>query len=781
MQRIGLFRDWRFRYGPGVQGVHESREWTTVDLPHDAGIHLDRSASAVGGYGTGYFPGCNCFYERDIEIPSGWLGGNVTLEFEGVYMNAVVTVNQNLAARHPYGYTTFRCDITPWLKEGMNKLRVEVYNGGLANSRWYSGTGIYRPVYLLVGDKVRVDPWDIAVSTPEVQPDLSIARIRTTIRNGGTSPAPVRLRTTILAEGATIGVSETPADIPAQGSIDLEQEVRVRDARVWSLDDPFLHVLRTEVLMAGKTADTTETRFGFRTLSFDAVEGFRLNCGSMKLKGGCVHHDCGLVGSAAYARAEERKVELLKASGFNAVRTAHNPPSVAFLEACDRLGMLVIDEAFDCFRIGKNPGDYSMHFEEWWRRDIESMVLRDRNHPCIVMWSTGNEIVERDGKSHGAEWSRKLADHVRSLDSTRPVMNAINDFWLSVPEGMTAEESMDHWERETTEFAAPLDVVGYNYLLHRYERDAERYPGRVICGTETFPFDAFDYWEATERLPHVIGDFVWTSMDYLGESGIGHVKYGSDLGGLMPYPWLLANCGDIDPCGRKRPQSYYRDCLWSRSESPYIAVHAPENHDRPFLMSAWDWYDVSASWNWKGWEGRPCRVDVYSRDEEVVLLLDGEILGKAEAGRKNRYIATFETVYRPGVLEAVGVSHGREQGRSLLETSGEPACVRMAADRAILAGGFGDLAYVGVEIVDEKGRLVTDGTNALRFAVEGPGRILAVGNGDPVSEEPYVGCVRSAWRGVATVVVRADGQPGSIFLSAESDGLEPARIEIRVP
>jgi beta-galactosidase len=780
MKRMALNRDWKFKYGMGTPGMKESRDWLPIDLPHDASIGLPRDPSAVGGASNGFYPGCNCIYEKTLAVSSDWLGKVVLLEVEGVYQNAVVTINQQLVGRQPYGYTTFHCDLTPYLKEGVNVLRIDVYNGGLPNTRWYSGSGLYRPVNLLIGEKIHVGPWDVTVDTPAASSAASTARVMTTVRNQGASGASLTVRSSILASGRVLATAEAPVTVKAGASGEVCQNIPVQLSRLWSLTDPFLHVLRTEVLQDGKRVDEMETPFGFRTISVDAVQGFRLNGESLKMKGGCVHHDCGLLGSAAYARAEERKVELLKASGFNAVRCAHNPPSPAFLEACDRLGMLVIDEAFDCFRHGKNPGDYSLWFEEWWQRDLAAMIRRDRNHPSIVMWSTGNEIPERNGCSDGAGWSRRLADYARSLDSTRPVTNALCDVWDDpAPSGETPDEKLERWARVTGDFAAPLDVVGYNYLLHRYEPDSRRFPGRIICGTETFPKDAFDYWVGTERFSHVIGDFVWTSLDYLGEAGIGHTAPGETTHGLRPFPWHHANCGDLDICGTKRPQSYYRDCVWGVAQAPYLAVHDPVHHGKLMAVSQWGWPDVVSSWNWPGQEGKPSMVDVYAADDEVVLLLNGREIGRKPAGKTHRYLASFEVEYRPGRLEAVGLRNGIERARTVLETAGKPVALRLSADRTELSKGICDLAFITVEVVDEKGIRVPTATNRLFFAACGAGKVLAVGNGDPASEESFTGNIRQVWRGLATAVVQATAEAEEILLTVSGEGLRPASIQLR--
>jgi len=808
MKTVNLNRDWQFKNVTLSKGKADGEGWNKVDLPHDFSIELERNADVVGGSSNAYIPGGIGWYEKELDIPSDWLNKRILLDIEGVYMNANVFVNKQLLAKHPYGYTGFQVDLTGWLHSGLNHLKIEACNAGMANTRWYSGSGIYRPVKLLVADKLFAHPWGISIKNTHVSEAHSTVSISTMISYENRDLADIVLRHTVLAGQSIVTSSEKViTDELLNVSIEdnnynknplntifteksesaallihhkVQMDMEVDNARLWSLEDPFLYILKTEIIEGGKVIDTQNTSFGIRSIAVDANNGFLLNGIPVKMKGGCVHHDCGILGSAAYKRAEERKVELLKASGFNAIRCAHNPPSVAFLDACDRLGMLVIDEAFDCWRHGKNPGDYNQVFEDWWQRDIASMVNRDKNHPSVVIWSTGNEILERDGCSNGAVWAKKLAAEVRSLDDSRPITNALCELWVPKNETETIEEKNKKWEDATTEFTEPLDIVGYNYLLHRYEGDAARYPGRVICGTETFPYDAFDYWEATEKLPYVIGDFVWTSMDYLGEAGLGHVRYDAKESFSMPYPWHHANCGDIDICGRKRPQSYYRDCVWGIAKVPYIGVYHPDKYGMKYELSRWGWPEVYANWNWGDIAGKPCRIDVYSMEDEVKLMLNGKEVGRAPAGKANKYIATFDVSYEPGVLEAIGIKNGMEVSKSQLITSGSPKSIQLVADRVRLDGGFGDLSYIHAQVVDDAGNIVTDATNRLFFTAAGKGNLLAVGNGNPKSTEMYVGNTRSAYQGTATAVARSNGEPGEMLITVSGEGLATATITIEI-
>ncbi len=809
MRQIELNRNWQFRYGPGGETPPgtptENDSWQTVDLPHDASINLTRRENVVGGGSNAYFPGAVCWYEKELDIPEDWMDKTVLLELEGVYQNASVYLNRHLLARHPYGYSTFHCTLSPWLTSGKNLLRIEANNGGLPNTRWYTGSGLYRPVRLLLGSPVHLVPRAFFVTTLSASDGLAAIRAVMLAQNHSEDEVCADLRLSVL-DGARILASQlTPVTIPASGKARTTLALTIPDVVPWSPETPALYTVQAELLHNGQVVDTQTIRYGFRTIAFHAEHGFQLNGSTRKMKGGCVHHDCGILGAAAHPRAEERKVALLKANGFDAVRCAHNPPSVTFLNACDEQGLLVINEAFDCWRHGKNAGDYNLWFEDWWERDLAAMVRRDRNHPSIVMWSTGNEIIERDGRSGAALLASRMADMIRTIDPTRPVTNALCDLWEDNQPNDTPEDIMNRWDALTGGFAAPLDVVGYNYLLHRYERDVTQYPGRVICGTETFAKDAFDYWEATVRLPHVIGDFVWTALDYLGEAGIGHENEGDKASDLKPYPWHHANCGDIDLCGFKRPQSFYRDCVWGIAKTPYLAVHAPTRFGKQHTLSPWGWPDVQACWHWPGQEGKPCQVDVYSMAEEVVLLLNDVEVGRKPAGKAHRHLASFELAYTPGRLVAVACKAGEPLSQTVLETAGPPHALRLTPDRTQLDRGHGDLTHVQVEVLDAQGRFVPDALQELHFTVHGAGRLLAVGNADPASEEAYVGNVRGTWRGRALAVVQAQVQaneqsqsnvqhladdhapecndvPGTrtLMLTVTGEGLRPATLALTV-
>jgi beta-galactosidase len=785
--------NWEYTETSGMMAMAFA-QWQPVHLPHDLSITRPRNASYPTAGGGGYAWSGVVTYRKRFQVPEAWCGQSVQLEFEGVYMNAEVSINRQLVALHPYGYTSFLVDLSPYLKFGEdNELIVVANNSAQPNSRWYSGTGIYRHVWLRTAPGTHIQPWGVFVTTPVTEGSAATVKVVTEL--AGPADGVVLGSTILDASGAVVVQAQTPV----QGA-SMEQTLVVKNAQLWSVDEPYLYTLVSELQIGGAVVDSERTPFGIRSFSIDAEHGLRLNGVALKLKGGCVHHDNGLLGAASYDRAEERKIELMKASGYNAIRCAHNPPAPAMLDACDRLGMLVIDETFDCWRTGKNPNDYHLYFEDWWQRDTESMVRRDRNHPSIIIWSIGNEVPERTGASDGYAWARKQAEFIRALDPTRPVTSALPFLFeemFSDPESiaqsmadgqsmfdpkhlMPGDPAKDRWGNLTAEFNEALDVVGYNYLFPRYESDGKRFPGRVMAGTETFPLQAYEFWKETERFSYVIGDFVWTSIDYLGESGIGKVSFNEKEAPFgAAYPYHLANCGDIDICGIKRPQSYFRDILWGVRTAPYLAVLDPQYFGKKARYNQWGWEPVEESWTFPGQEGQPTRVDVYSAADEVELRINGVTIGRKPGGTVAHNNVGFEVIYQPGTIEAIHYTAGHESGRASLQTAGQPARLGLYVDRPVLHAEFGSLAYVTVEIQDEQGRRVACAENPVTVEVSGAGDLLAIGTANPTSEELYIGNQRKAWQGRLVAVVRATGQAGIIMLKAQVEGLPGVEVKLK--
>jgi beta-galactosidase len=596
--------DWRF-HRTDVEGgeleTFDHSSWRLLSLPHDwsiedlPGTQSPFDPNAISAVDGGFTTGGTAWYRKEFAASAEWRGKRIQLQFDGIYMNADVWLNGRHLGNHPYGYTGFWYDVTDCLGFGKkNILAVRVRNEGI-NSRWYSGSGIYRHVWLKVVEPVHVATWGMFVTTPEVDESGAKVNVKTKAVNDSRRPQKITVITRILdAMGIEAARAESRQDIQPETSVQFSQDTVVKSPSLWSIKSPALYTALVEVRGDKILYDRVKTQFGIRTIAFDAKKGFVLNGEPTLLKGGCVHHDNGPLGAAAYDRAEQRRVELLKASGFNAIRCAHNPPSPAFLEACDWLGMLIIDEAFDMWAEPKNPQDYHLYFNQWWQKDIESMVLRDRNHPGIILWSIGNEIPNMDSPAV-AQTAGMLADYVSQLDPTRPVTAAVNAV-----------------SQKKDSFFAPLDVCGYNYALGSYDLDHQRLPERIIYGSESYPLDACECWLAVLDRPWVIGDFVWTAFDYLGEASIGWRGYMQEKNF---YPWNLAYCGDIDICGWKRPQSYYRDVLWSDMPGISLFVHPPEPsfelNPKRESWSRWHFDDVLEDWTWPGQEEHTFRVDVY--------------------------------------------------------------------------------------------------------------------------------------------------------------------------
>jgi beta-galactosidase len=531
---------WRFfrRDAPGAElPEFDDSAWRLLDLPHDWSVEDLPPLSESSGEGaiwggtlvpfrsgpfdrylsegkrdTGWFVGGTGWYRKRFTARGLGADRHIEIVFDGVYMNCDLWLNGEHLGNHPYGYTSFAFDLTPYLHRlGENVLAVRVRNEG-RNSRWYSGSGIYRHVWLSVTGDVRVPLWGVHVTTPEVGKDSANVKVNVRIENRGNAVRNVTVRVRLLdLENSMAGNHEATQAVGADSSVQQDHSFAIKAPRLWSTATPQLYRAEVELVVGGSTVDRTTTSFGIRKIEVDAERGLRINGDAVKLRGGCVHHDNGLLGAAAIDRAEERRVELLKSYGFNAIRCSHNPPSPAFLDACDRVGMVVIDEAFDHWTIQKNPQDYHLYFNDWWQRDIDAMVLRDRNHPSVVFWSIGNEIPER-ADAAGVAIAKQIVDEIKRLDPTRPITAAIPFFFES--------GGRRPWIESDPAFQY-LDVGGYNYLWSEYEKDHARVPHRVIMGTESFPLQAFENWQMVEKHPYVIGDFVWTGMDYLGESGIG--------------------------------------------------------------------------------------------------------------------------------------------------------------------------------------------------------------------------------------------------------------------
>ncbi len=726
----------------------------------------------------------------------------MSLELDGVSGETTVYLNGHKLGIHPYAYTSFRFDISSELNLSVkNVVALRVDNSMQPNSRWYSGSGIYRHVRVVVTNPIRVAPWGVFINTPNASSSSAKVLIRTQLQNDTTEAGEVSVNTVIVdPSGAKSPVQTARVKLQAGLSLESSQDITLSRPLLWSPARPQLYRAITKITKDGEILDQVETPFGIRTLNWSVEKGLLLNGIPIKLAGGSVHHDNGLLGAAAFDRAEERKAELLKAARFNAVRTAHNPPSSAFLDACDRLGLLVLDEPFDVWTVSKRKYDYARFFKDWWQQDVDAMVKRDRNHPSIVMWGIGNEIPEV-WTSEGAPIAKEIAARVRSLDSTRPVTQAFP--------GATYGTDPDA-------AISQVDIAGYNYnLAQNGPEDHRRVPTRIMMTTESFPADAFEQWQLSQDHPYILGEFVWTAMDYLGESGIGAWSYGSPkdatqlnqmknflrdylakmgANGKNPmeafqngqppsplspeWPYHAAYCGDLDLTGFRKPSSYYRDILWNGGDRVFATVRLPEPDGKKILAAGWSVYPTLPNWTWPGQEGKTLTVEVYSGAERVRLSLNDQILGEKPTGRDQQFKAVFEVPYAPGTLKATGLRGDRVVGESILQTTGSPTRLRLTADRTTLRANGEDLAFVSVEAVDEKNQLQMNGNQKVHFTASGVGSIAAVGNGDAQSLDSYVRDSINLFNGRALVVLRTSQHPGQIKLEAVAEGLTPMSLVV---
>ena len=799
MVRKSIDMGWRFYRGLPNHGF-KYEDAVTVDLPHDFLVEEAPRPDAPAHAAMGYYAGSAGTYIKELDIGPEYEGKTVMIEFDGVYMNAVVGLNGQTVCRHNYGYTPFVADITDYIRPGKtNRLTVFVDNTPQPNSRWYSGAGIYRHVDLLVSDAVHIAPWGIFAHTDHIVNGDAFVTVETTVANDTAKPAKVRVLSTIIDEnGAEVGRTPALVYVPAMGRAVARATVRIPDVKLWDIDSPNLYTVKSGI-MWGDKADCWSEPFGVRTISVDTVNGFMLNGRTVKLRGGCIHHDNGLVGAESYYDSEYRKLKLQKDAGFNAMRTAHNPPSRDMLLAADRLGMLILDEAFDCWYNGKSVNDYGRYFENDWEKDMEAFITRDRSHPSVFMWSTGNEIVERGGMSGGYAIAAKLAEKVRALDPTRPVLNALCSLWSGLEDDLMEKmrdelakagggyiENSDTpfidnvWAEYTEYFCAPLDVVGYNYIDKRYAMDGERYPGRVICGTESFGIDFDNVWAHTMAHPYVIGDFTWTSYDYIGEAGIGKSTF-HDPSGEAPeapshvsdYPWRLGNDADFDICGNEKAQLWFRRAVWGEKDTR-IAVQDPKYFGMIESISRWGFEDVTDSWTWPGSEGRDIKVTVYTCGDEVELFINGKSAGKAAP---ERFRAIFNVKYASGRIEAVSYKDGAELSRHALDTAGAPAKLALIPERTAAAADGRSLVFVNIEVQDAEGRRVPGISDVISAEINGPMTLAAFGGADPITEENYSLNIGKTFNGRAQAILRTTQQPGKTVFSAKT-GCLSAEIEL---
>ncbi len=805
---INFNEGWRFaRFGTmpdgsekaEIQGLEKTdfndADWRVLNLPHDWGIEGPFRAELPNRTGKLPWAGIG-WYRKTFQSLETDAGKKVFIDFDGAMSDTKVWLNGEYVGEWPYGYASFRLDLTPFLKPGQkNTIAVRLDNKP-ESSRWYPGGGIYRNVRLVKTEPVHVDHWGIFVTTPEVSAESATVNVKTALSGAGSR------RDASDTKNCAAGVSPAPTVEHEVYEVDSDKvvargngadcSINVKSPKLWNLETPYLYTLKTTVKQGGKVVDVVETRFGIRAIQYTA-EGFFLNGEKVRMNGVCQHHDLGPLGSAINTRALERQIEILQEMGCNAIRTSHNPPAPELLDLCDRMGMLVQVEAFDCWEKGKAENDYARHFPEWHEKDLRTMIRRDRNHPSVVMWSIGNETREMK-KKEDAPVSRMLADIARSEDATRPVT-----FGCNAPQaGFNG-------------FQKTVDLFGYNYKPHLYEKFREENPDQPFYGSETastvssrgeyffpvsddkskgsggwFQVSSYDLtappwannpdieFAAQDKYPWVFGEFVWTGFDYIGEP----TPYNQDKTNLLNFsdpeerkrmeeelkklgeniPPRSSYFGIVDLCGFKKDRFYIYQARW-RPELPMV--------------------HILPHWNWPERIGEVTPVHVYTSGDEAELFLNGTSLGRKKKGEYEYRLRWDDVVYKPGELKVIAYKNGRPWAEKTMKTTGAAAKLDLAADRAEIAADGSDLSFITVQVSDKEGRLVPRSHNTVRFSISGPGEIIAVGNGDPTSHESFQALERKVFNGLALVVVRSKkGESGPVILTAASEGLSSGRIQV---
>jgi len=781
-QRQSIDPGWRFSLGDptgAAQPAFDDHAWRLLDLPHDWSIAGAPRQDAPGGGRVGYFPTGIGWYRRSLRIPPAARRQQAWLEFDGVYMNSEVWINGVSAGRRPYGYVSFAYDITRYLVPGDNVIAVRVDNSAQPNSRWYTGSGIYRHVWLTLVDSLHIGHWGVSVTTPRADSAGAEIDVRTRLENDRKAPRRGVLRTVVLDGAREVARVDSAFTLSAGQRLELQQRIALRSPRLWSVDSPNLYQIRSTVLEGNRLVDTLITTFGIRTIAFDADRGFLLNSRQVKLRGVNLHHDGGAVGAAVPLRIWENRLRTLKAMGANAIRTSHNPPAAEFLDLCDRMGFLVMAEAFDEWTFGKVPEGYHRYYAEWGERDATDFIRRDRNHPSIVLWSAGNEIGEQTSDS-GVKVLRGLGDVFHREDPTRPVTTGNDQIHA---DGRPALEA----------FLSTLDVVGYNYVDRWHERreifaeqDRHDHPNWKMVGTESGSiFQSFDeryslgndpavpranyaagmsqverLWKWITTRDYFAGDFMWTGVDYLGES---------------TWPFKGFPSGVLDITGRPKDSYFLYQSLWA---------------DHPVLH-------LFPHWNWPGREGQTIPVLAYTNCGAVELFLNGRSLGEKRlefpaqgtSGGWNTYALprvaattndlhlSWDVSYQPGVLRAVGKQRdGSSCQTAEVRTAGPAVALRLYTDRDTVAVTPEDLALIRFSIVDSSGTLVPAADSVVRFSVSG-GSIVALDNGNLQDHEPYQSTNRRAFNGQGLAIIRPVG-PGTIRVTATANGLRDATLTI---
>lgn len=815
MQRKNWNRGWyfwkinnSFAIGNGIP-----KEARMLNLPHDAMIEAKPFAESVNGNNAGFRDSAVYKYAKKLYVSRKNLDKLYFLKFEGVYMNASVYVNGQAAGRNLLGYSTFYADLTPFLKYDADNLITVDIRGAMKNSRWYPGAGIYRDVTLLKAERCHIESDSIHLTPLEADADMAVLKLQGRIINRNARKMQIRFSYKITDEkGNIVAEGSFRQTVGEQKTLSVQRKFTVKAPNLWSAETPQMYCCEAhlyETLPDGEhLLDRQKTDFGIRTIQADANRGLRINGKPVKLRGGCIHHDSGLLGTATYETAQYRQIYKMKQAGFNAIRMAHHPASEALMRACDHLGLYIMEESFDMWNSCKSDFDYAISFEDQWRNDVALMIQKDYNHPSVILYSIGNEIPEF-GTDAGAALCAEMCEYIRSMDDTRLLTCGMNGIYMAgghldeivrdilkesdiKPSGTVNDylTIMDHHMPELVthpavdeaieKVCAPLDVAGYNYMTSRYEADDKKYTDRVMVGSETYPPQIAQNWSIIKRTNSVIGDFTWTGWDYIGEAGIGIPAYHFGEGGFSAqFPAILAYSGDIDITGFRRPMSYYREIVFGQTVTPYIAVQNPNHYGETPMLTPWVLGDLTASWTWPGCDGKPAIVEVYSAGDEVELLQDAISLGRQPAGEPNNFRVYFETTYRPGTLTAISYESGNEIARRELKSvNGDTKLTVFAEDMSAYiptqTEEKGILQYVAIAVTDAEDTLDYNSNEKLTAEISGNIEEMLCGNADPKSTHMPSNPEFETFEGKAQIIVRKKNTTGTVTLKVRrmSDGTE---------
>ena len=761
-----------------------------VTLPYDAMIREKRDKECPAGAQSGFYPGGVYTYEKSFLAPEEWKNQDVVLEFEGIYGTARVWINGALATVNRNGYMGFSVDLKPWICYGQeNLIKIDVDNSNQPNSRWYTGSGIYRDVNLWTGKGVYIPHDEMKITTLSVNDDVAVVEVCANVKNTKECSIEAKCYVELIFEGKTVVTEKQNIVFYSERKETVRVQIPVKCPKKWSTDHPNLYQCCVKTYIGDEICDEYTVDFGIRTLTLDPVNGFQINGETVNLRGTCIHHDNGVIGAETFPEAEWYRCKRLKEAGFNAIRSSHHPMSRAMLDACDHIGILVMDELTDMWDKEKNTYDFSDIFEDEYNQWINHMVEKDYNHPSVVIYSVGNEIQEA-GTKQGAWINRILCNKFHELDNTRYTTNALNGLncagrrlgviMRDVAEkfGMDSHGSgsgggsnalnsfMSLMSGEKGEFFAkhPLvsealeecsqscDITGLNYLSGRYELEHELHPAKTVLGTETYPADIENLWKLVEAYPHVIGDFTWTGYDYIGEAGVGIFHYDGNANFTSIYPERLGYIGDIDLIGNRRPISYFREIVYGLTDKPYIAVERLEHAGQTAGKTAWMFKDNISSWTWKGFEGTTANVDVYSSGDEVELFLNDKLLGRKPVGRENHFTASYEVPYEPGTLKAVAYQKDRKLGEYELSTAKSVTKLKVCR----VTENERNIAYIKIWLVDDNGTINSQEAEKrlLHASVVGNGVLEGFGTANPSSEEDYFSDSVTTFDGSALAVVR---------------------------